>query len=141
MKSNAVKCYGTLGTCRIHLRAVFNNKQLVDTESHYAAHPYITFQCVHISHFTFHLSSLPFAIWTVNLLPNGGLHSPSAVHISNRALLRNSAYICNAERGLCINSTLAAYNTLSLLCTCSLKRSKLSIISRASRPRREANAL
>ena len=29
----------------------YNNKQIVDTESHYAVYPYNTFQCVHISHF------------------------------------------------------------------------------------------
>ena len=132
MKSNAVECYGTLGTSRIHLR-VFNNKQLVDTESHYAVYPYITFQCVHISHFTFHFIShfichhYPLRFGRSNFFPMGVYILRPAVHISNRALLRNSAYICNAERGPCITRTLADYNTLSLLCICSLKWSKLSI--------------
>ena len=152
MKSNAVKCYGTLGTSKIHLREFFQQQTtrryritLRSTPVQYIS--VCTHFTFHISfHFTFHLLSLPFTIWTVNLLPKGGLHSPSAIHISNRVLLRNFAYICTAERGLC--NTLAAYNTLSLsqsslLRICSLKRSKFGIeyFSRASTPRREANAL
>ena len=120
----------------------FNNKQLVDTESHYAVYPYNTFQCVDISHFiSFRISLVITTLCDLDGQPSSqrGFYIHRSLSLLIIKLHWGALHTFDIpDTGLC--NTLAVYSTLSLLCIRTLKRSKfyrlsfLELLSPAGKP-------